>query len=177
MYLGDTNYQPLALTLQPDLVITNTPAPPLAPGLTTKPSQSPVLQVNGVITGVAAPGFQAPGIVMSGVGNMVLNGNSTYTGSTTINGTGALTIGVDNALPTGTDLTINGGTVDVNGKQQTLASLNGATPVGRLLLGGPTAVLTTGGGSYSGTIEGAGTLKKVGPATLSLLGASPLFQR
>ncbi len=78
-------------------------------------------------------------------------------------------------LPATTALSIsNGGTFDVNGNSQTVASLTGVAGSQVLLTG--SGALTTGGDNsdwtFAGTFGGSGTLTKTGAGTLTLTGAS-----
>ncbi len=93
---------------------------------------------------------------------LTLTGNSTYGGSTTVNG-GTLQLGVANALPATTPLTLGvGGTLNLNNNNQTIAALN--TSAGNINTGtGTGGILTIGntaGGTatYSGVISGTGGL-------------------
>ncbi len=74
------------------------------------------LTFSGAISGVG-------GFLKAGVGTLTLTGNSTYTGGTTLS-TGTLVLGADNALSSGTVVTITSGTLQVNGNQ-TLAQVGG----------------------------------------------------
>ncbi len=65
-----------------------------------------------------------------GAGTITLNAANDYTGATTFNAavSGLIKLGIDNALPTGTDVTMaastsNGGIFDLNGHDQTIGSL------------------------------------------------------
>jgi autotransporter-associated beta strand protein len=170
VYSGDANYQPLTLAVG-DQEITTTTAPPVAPPPVDMPAQQPNLVDNGPISGTAALGN--PGLTKTGVGNMLLNGQSTYTGATLQNGAGGtITLGVNNALPVGTNLNVAAGTVDLHGQTQTVASLTGLATGNLALSSG--GVLTTGGSNassiYAGTITGNGSLVKVGTGTLALSG-------
>ena len=78
----------------------------------------PELSLNGVISN--------GGLTKSGNGMLVLaNPANSYTGGTTVTA-GTLLVAVAGALPTGTGLTINGGTLDANGLPLTLSSLAGS---------------------------------------------------
>jgi len=170
VYSGDANYQSESTTFT-NLVVQTTPPPlpPVSPPPTTTGAAAPTLQVNGVISGGAGAG-----IVKTGVGQLILNNNNTYSGSTTVNGAlGSIVLGVNNALPTGTPVTITAGTLNVNGQTQTVGSLVGTT-AGTLALGSGTFIDTTGG-TYAGLISGTGTLEEVGTGTLILTGASPAY--
>ncbi len=94
---------------------------------------------------------------------LTLSGNSTYGGSTTVNG-GTIQLGVANALPATTPLTLgNGGTLDLNNNDQTIAALvtgssgniNTGSGTGGILTVGNTAGGTV---TYSGVISGTGGL-------------------
>ena len=97
---------------------------------------------------------------------------NTYTGATSILA-GTLQLAVNNALPTATALTV-WGTLNLNGYNQTVASLSGtsastvALGTGALTVGDSTT--TTFSGTISATGSGAG-LTKVGAGTLVLTGA------
>lgn len=110
-------------------------------------------------------------------GVLALNRPSSHTGTTTIH-EGTLRLGVANALPAGTALTVNaGGVLDLNGISAELGSLAGA---GTMALG-TGARLTVGANdqstAFSGALTGApnaagaGGLTKVGAGTLVLSGA------
>ena len=65
-------------------------------------------------------------LIKAGAGVQTLSGQSTYTGSTQVN-SGTLRLGTENALPTGTDLSIaSGATFDLNDFRQTVAALGGS---------------------------------------------------
>ena len=82
------------------------------------------------------------GLTQTGGGTLVLNGNAnTYTGNTSVvstdtGGNSTLAIGVDNALPTTTQLNINGivsggnATFDLNGFNQTVGGIALTGPTG-----------------------------------------------
>jgi autotransporter-associated beta strand protein len=176
-YGGDLNYEPIVMTLQPNLQITVAAAPPLAPPPTSKPSQQPTLRIDGRVTGTTPAGGAAPGVVKSGVGQLIFNGLSAYPGATIQNGVGGtIVVGQNNALPN-TPLIITAGTVDLNGMSQTVASLNGSAAGILALTNGGT--LTTGAAgtadTYAGSITGTGTLNKVGGGVLTLTGDSPAY--
>ena len=110
------------------------------------------------------------GVTKSGGGTLILTGTqNNYGGSTTING-GTLQLGVPNALPTSTAVTLansSGATLDLHGYQQTVASLYGG---GNVTLGSGT--LTVGSGAFSGAISGSGSVTKSGGGTLILTGTN-----
>ena len=78
-------------------------------------------------------------------GFFVFGGLNTYTGTTAINSGITLSLGVSNALPTATALTLNGtATFDLDGFNQTLGSLtSGAGPVVQNSGGASTLTLNT----------------------------------
>jgi autotransporter-associated beta strand protein len=86
------------------------------------------ITVNGVISGSADLQFSAGG--SGGAGTVTLNAANTYTGATIFNAanSGVIRLGIANALPTSTNVTMansasNGGILDLNGFNQTIASL------------------------------------------------------
>ncbi len=86
------------------------------------------ITVNGKVTGSAGLQFSAGD--NGGAGTITMNASSDYTGATTFNAaSGAIIkLGIDNALPTGTNVTMaatasNGGILDLNGRNQEIASL------------------------------------------------------
>ena len=118
------------------------------------------LDVNGVISGngdlMFAAGFSGGG------GLVVLNQPNTYLGQTIFNaggsasssgGLGVLQLGVDNAIPIGSPLvwgfntSSNGGTLDLNGHNQTVSSIYTAFPAADSVItnnsfAGPSSVST-----------------------------------
>lgn len=104
-------------------------------------------------------------LTVTGTGTFTLDGNNTYTGGTTVS-SGTLQLGVANALPTTTGLTIAaGGTFDMQNQSQQIASLAGAGSIintGALTIGGTTSTTFTGtmasGGSLTFAPTATGTL-------------------
>lgn len=123
----------------------------------------------GVITGTGP-------FTKAGAGSMTLGTANTYTASTTING-GTLQLGIANALPTGTDVTLAntaGAALNLNGFNQTIGSLAGGGPAGgNVALGSGT--LTAGGDNatttFGGTFSGTGTFSKVGTGAMTFTGS------
>jgi autotransporter-associated beta strand protein len=106
-------------------------------------------------------------------GTLVLAATNSHTGGTTINA-GTLKAAADQALGgASSTLTVNGGTLDLDGHAQTLAALTGSSG---LVQGGSGAisVLTIGNGnassSFGGTLTGKLALVKTGTGTLTLTG-------
>jgi autotransporter-associated beta strand protein len=118
---------------------------------------------SGVISG---PGS----VVKEGSGTFTLANNNTYSGGTLIAG-GTLRLAVNNAVPAAGIVTINSGTLDLNGKDDTIGSLRGA---GAVTLGNGTLFTGVNNTSttYSGIISGSGNLVKTGTGTFTLAGAN-----
>jgi fibronectin-binding autotransporter adhesin len=109
----------------------------------------------------------------SGSGTLTLSGVNTFTGNTTINfNSGTLQLGVNNALNSATDVTVNSSsTFALNNFSDTVGSIAGS---GNITLGSGT--LTTGADNvsttFSGVISGTGNLNQSGTGTLTLSGAN-----
>jgi len=105
-----------------------------------------------------------------GPGTTILTAANTYTGGTTVSA-GMLQLGTGGSLaPTGA-LTVNGGTFDLNGNNQTVGALSGTG--GILALGN--GALTTDSASnttLASAITGTGSLAKQGLGTLNLTGTN-----
>jgi autotransporter-associated beta strand protein len=113
----------------------------------------------------------AGGLTKEGAGILTLSGASGYGGATLIE-EGTLRAGAANIFARASAFTVaSGGTLDLNGFNQTIGSLGGA---GAVTLG--TATLNAGANgastSFSGNISGAGGLDKVGAGTLILSGVN-----
>ena len=127
------------------------------------------LLISGVISNPEGTGA----LSKSGNGTLVLSGNNTYTGGTTVSA-GVLQTGSALALNSGL-VTVNGGTLDLNGYSQTVSGLAGSG--GTVNNQGSASAVTltlneTGAHTFSGTIaNGNGTLSLVktgsGNSTLS----------
>jgi len=139
-------------------------------------------------------------VIKGGSGTWILSGANTYTGATTIN-YGSLKLGINNAIPTSSPVSIVGlgnntnGTLDLNGFNQSLSSLtmagmpqndNNGTPTVTSSLG--TSVLTLTGGASAFTVSAplasyraaAGSVSNVtvdmnGAATFNLAGYGVTF--
>jgi fibronectin-binding autotransporter adhesin len=138
------------------------------------------LTVNAVITGAAANGLT---INNTGSGATIFNAVNTFTGGLTL-ANGLLQIGSASTTPTfgptnGT-VTVNGGTLDVNGTTQTIGNLAGTGGTITNNASNSFVALTigsgnTGGGNYKGTIaDGAGFLAliKNGTGAITLSGTN-----
>ena len=118
---------------------------------------------------------------ISGSGNLVSTGSSTWqltgantrTGTITVDG-GTLRAGSASAFGTTTGISTTGGTLDLNGFNISTASLTGTG--GTIATGGANLAVTLGTGvsnTYGGSIAGlGGSLTKLGAGTLTLTGAS-----
>ncbi len=128
-------------------------------------------------------------LTKTGTGTLTLSNANTYGGSTGIKN-GSLTLGIANALPTSTVLTLGDGTTNtsgllkLNGFGQTLSGLTtaGSGIANRVINGSATAVSltlnTAANSSFGGILGGPGTnennfnLVKTGVGTLTLSGAN-----
>jgi autotransporter-associated beta strand protein len=121
------------------------------------------LTLNGSIAGAGA-------LVKMGTGVLTVGGTNTYTGATGVMG-GVLRAGAVDVFATSSGMIVDAaGTLDLNGFNQTVASLQGA---GAVTLGAGT--LTTGDATdtqFSGVISGAGALVKNGSGIFVLTGAN-----
>ena len=85
---------------------------------------------NSLVLANSIGGGGAGGFTKTGTGDLTLNAAASYVGSTSFTN-GTLTLGVNNALPSGTALTLNSGTtaatLDLNGFNQTLSGLTNTT--------------------------------------------------
>lgn len=115
-----------------------------------------------------------------GTGTLTLSGSNTYSGQTDIFG-GTIKAGAVNTIPSASAVGVNNGaTFDLNDFSQTIGSLSndfttgsgGSVKLGAL----STTTLTTGGDNtdsiFSGIIQGAGNVTKVGTGTFTLTGAN-----
>ncbi|MGC3967789.1 MAG: autotransporter-associated beta strand repeat-containing protein [Pirellulales bacterium] len=116
------------------------------------------------------------GITKLGAGVLTLSGPNSYGGTTTIND-GILRAGAVNALSAGSAVSfanVTGATLDLNGFNNTVASLaGGGTFGGNVVLGSATLTVDTSTNTtYAGVISGTGGLIKQGSGTLTLSGNS-----
>jgi autotransporter-associated beta strand protein len=139
--------------------------------------------------GVIQNGSGTVSLAKTGTGTLTLTAVSTYTGATAIKN-GTLTLGIANALPTATTLTLGDGTTNssgvlqLNGFTQTLAGLTtaGSGTANRIINGSATTVnltlSSTANSSFGGILGGPGSnednfnLIKSGAGTLTLSGSN-----
>jgi autotransporter-associated beta strand protein len=146
------------------------------------PSGTPFIDVvsaNRTLTIVSGNGLGgSQGFEKRGAGELDILGQSEYTG-TTILTAGTLKIGTSTSLGVTNPLTVNGGTLDLNGQSPTFANFTGTG--GTITSTSATnRTLTIGGnngtgGNYQGLIQnGSGTtsLTKIGTGTIALSGAN-----
>src|SRR3546814_17841540 len=99
------------------------------------------------------------GLVMNGSGTWLLSAANTRTGTVTVEN-GTLQQGNASAFGTLTGLTVNGGTLDLNGIDLTTWTLNGDG--GQVAIAGEMlTVYEATASSYAGCIDGAGNWTKV----------------
>jgi fibronectin-binding autotransporter adhesin len=102
------------------------------------------LDTNGIdLTLANSLGSGAGGFTKTGAGNLTLNGTATYTGNSVLS-LGTITIGANNALGNGGNLTLAGGTtlaLGTNSLSHALVTTSGASP---LITGTGTLSASTG---------------------------------
>ena len=121
------------------------------------------LTMSGVAAGAGA-------LSKNGTGTLVLAGINTYSGGTIVDG-GILRAGSTQAFgATNSLLTVNaGGTVDLDGRNNTVGALAGS---GDVSLGSATLTLAGNNGVFTGTISGAGGVTKDGAGTQTMTGCN-----
>ena len=126
-----------------------------------------------ILTGILSIGNNT--VTKNDAGAVNLNGVNAFTGLTTIN-QGTLRMGAIPAIPVTNDISISaGGTLDLYGKSNTIASLNGAGIVTNSGIAATLIISGTSNSIYSGTIiDGTGvvSITKSGTSTLTLSGAN-----
>src|SRR5262249_54270018 len=115
------------------------------------------------------------GLTKAGDGFMTLSQLATYTGTPTVNA-GRLIDGAVNAVPATSPLVVNGtGVFDLNGFNQTVASLSGNGTVTNSNATTRTFTINSTGApaQFDGVLTGNLMLVKMGPGDQTLAGASP----
>ncbi len=133
-------------------------------------SGSHAIGIKAQLSGIGA-------LIKQGLGTLTLSGSNTYGGGTVVD-EGTVVLANASALGTGS-LTVNDGTLDLNGQDITVSALIGANTssvISNSAAGGSTFTSNQNGHTtYAGTIRnGAGTLSlvKQGLGTLTLTGAN-----
>ena len=133
-------------------------------------SRSTASTYSGVLSGSGA-------LVKDGAGTLTLSGSNSYTGATIVSA-GTLQMGSRNALGIGVPLTVNAGTLDLNGFRVAVGAFSGSSGAiitsstsGAVTLTTSSAADSTFGGAIQ---DGAGTaaLYKEGAGTLTLSGSN-----
>ena len=136
-----------------------------SPGGTMDVALGATLTESGVISGVGS-------LTKVGSGTLILTGANTYTGGTIVN-SGTLQLGPGGGLASSGSLTVNGGTFDLNGHNQTIGNILPALPFGVIQVNGGTLTINqTSGAAFTGSLNGSGALVLNGPSALSFVGAN-----
>ena len=109
------------------------------------------------------------GLTKNGAGTMRLSGANTFTGPVTMNA-GVLRSNNAAGFANSSTIAVNGGTLDLNGITDTVASLEGTGGAIAQGAAGLTLGATSGSKTFAGTITGTGTLTKNGAAVQVLSG-------
>jgi fibronectin-binding autotransporter adhesin len=125
-----------------------------------------------VSSAIADGGTNAQTLIKDGTGTLKLTGSNNYTGGTTILA-GTLMLGSNNALPNAASVTINGGTLSIEGYANTV----GAVSLVSGAMTGTSGVLTgtsfdVRGGTISAIIGGFAALTKTTTGTVTLTAAN-----
>jgi fibronectin-binding autotransporter adhesin len=147
--------------------------------ITNNSSTASTLTVDsGTFGGTMENGSGTVALVKNTSSTLTLSGANTYTGGTTINA-GYVDLGGSSALYDGGEVTINGGTLDIEGYDPTIGELAGSG--GYITNSGSSAALTvnsSASSAFNGTIEnGSGSghvlnLVKQGTGTQTLNGSN-----
>lgn len=119
--------------------------------------------LSGIVSGAGS-------LRSDGAGTWVVSGANTFTGNIVVD-SGTLRAGHAQAFGSAKTATVNGGTLDLGGFDQTFTSLSGTG--GSIALGGAEmTVKGTASSTFGGAITGNGDLLKQGTGSLTLTGAS-----
>ena len=122
---------------------------------------------DGSFTGVIS---NTGAVTKRGSGVVTFDASQSYEGGTTVAG-GTLRLGTGISLSSLGSLTVNAGTFDLNGNNQTVSALAGTG--GTVALGSGTLTVDQATNtSYAGVITGSGAFVKNGSGTLTLTGAN-----
>ncbi len=116
------------------------------------------------------------GVTFSNGTTVLSGGANTYSGATTIAG-GTLTPTKATNLPSATNVTLNGGTLNLNGYSQSIASVTSLVPASDLVTSEGSCTLTvspTSDTTYAGQLSGPINLTKSGSKTFILSGNNAL---
>ncbi len=135
-------------------ITTNTADTQIRVGDGTAPGANYIATINSVIAG-------SGGINKTDIGTLLLNGNNTYAGGTTVSG-GTLQVSSDNNLgQAGTGITLNGGTFRYGAAFDTARAVTLAANGGTVDTNGNNVTLLS-------SVGGSGALTKAGLGTLTL---------
>lgn len=108
-------------------------------------------------------------LVKAGPDALILGGSSTYSGLTTVQA-GTLRAGTDGSFSAASSHIVNGGLLDANGRDVTLAALSGNGGTVAVATGSITFGSANTSNTYSGALTGSGKLNKVGTGQFTMAG-------
>jgi autotransporter-associated beta strand protein len=121
--------------------------------------------------GIVSDGTGTVALTKTGTGNWTLTAANTFTGGTTISG-GNLTVASGGSLGgSAGNLTLTGGTLNLNNTAQTVGNLSGSAGTINLAGTNTLTVAQAVANTYSGGFSGAGNIVKTGASTLTLAGS------
>ena len=120
-------------------------------------------------------GANVLGLTKLGAGTLTLTAASTYSGPTMISA-GTIKLGVANALPAGTPLSV-AGTLDLAGFDQQVSSVTGAGHGDGQRRDGDLYVKNPAADVFAGTMTGNLAFTKAGAGTLTLTAMNYLYRR
>ena len=165
---ADTNYSGTTTVSAGTLEITGrlgqgSYAEPISNDATLRFNSASAQTLSGVISGAGT-------LHKSNTGTVSLEAANTFSGLLLIDG-GSLALAAGGSLAAAVAAEINGGSLDIAGKTQTIAALNGTG--GTVDLGaGSLTIANTSANTYAGAITGTGSLAKSGAGDLVLSGAN-----